>query len=533
MSEPLSFRGRLGRDRIAAASLVLLGAVLLLLTTHHGPGLCNDSSRLAAADSLANHGTFVIDHSYFSYTCDKIKVAGHFYSDKPPVQSLYLAGVLAAVQPLTHWTVARDLGSLYFVLALLSSGLSFLLCLLGVYRLSRLAGLEIGWSMLLAASACAATLMLPYSTVISSHAVGAPFVVWLFVLVYGERRRPGHPTAARALGMGLLAGLGAVVEPLSVAFSAPLLIAALSYAESRSRIGWVVLGGLLPLVPHIAITHHLSGSLLLPNIDPAHFQFAGSMHTKKNLSGVGWAHHSLHGFFVYAFHSLVGYRGAALYSPPAALGALCTAALASGVGGSDRDRRLFVAVCVGMLAFFVLTLGFSNNYSGWSYGVRWQATPAPLVAAMTGIFMVRVRVRLRQLVAAGLVTTTAIGAVLAGLGTLDPWTPSTNKEFSFVEVVSDKPVYIQALLRQAAVLAAMKRYAAARHTAEQVLCRSSSVDKAWVLVIGTSMQLGDTARLLDYRTRLESAAPALPPRFREEAVARIDAFLAQHGTASR
>jgi hypothetical protein len=237
VSEPLSFRGRLGRDRIAAASLVLLGAVLLLLTTHHGPGLCNDSSRLAAADSLANHGTFVIDHSYFSYTCDKIKVAGHFYSDKPPVQSLYLAGVLAAVQPLTHWTVARDLGSLYFVLALLSSGLSFLLCLLGVYRLSRLAGLEIGWSMLLAASACAATLMLPYSTVISSHAVGAPFVVWLFVLVYGERRRPGHPTAARALGMGLLAGLGAVVEPLSVAFSAPLLIAALSYAESRSRLG--------------------------------------------------------------------------------------------------------------------------------------------------------------------------------------------------------------------------------------------------------------------------------------------------------
>jgi len=523
---------RLHRDRIAAALLVLLGAVLLLLTTHHGPGLCNDSSRLATADSLANHGAFAIEHSYFSYTCDKIKVAGHFYSDKPPVLSLYLAGVLAAVQPLTHWTVARDLGSLYFVLALLSSGLSFLLCLLGVYRLSRLAGLEVEGSMLLAASACVATLMLPYSTVISSHAVGAPCLVWLFVLVYGERRRSGRLGAARAVGMGLLAGLGAVIEPLSVAFSAPLLIAALSYTESRSRIGWVVLGGLLPLAPHVAITHHLSGSLLLPNLDPSHFRFVGSMHTRKNLSGVGWAHHSLQGFLVYAFHSLLGYRGAVLYSPPAALGALCAVALASGATGSDRDRRLFVALCVGMLAFFALTLGFSNNYSGWSYGVRWQATPAPLVAAMTGLFMVRVRGRLRQLVAAGLVTTTAIGAMLAGLGTLDPWTPSTNKEFSFVEVVSDKPVYIQALLRQAAALAAMKRYAAARFTAEEVIRRTSSVDKAWLLAIGTSMQLGDTARLLDYRTRLESAALALSPRFRQEAVAKIDAFLAQHGAGS-
>lgn len=517
---------RLGRERAAVAFLVLTSVALLALTTNNGPGMCNDSSRLAAADSLANHSTFAIDHSYFSYTCDKIKIGQHFFSDKPPMQSLYLAGLLAITQSVTHWTLDRDLGSLYFVVTLLSSGLAFVFCVLGVYRLTRLAGLDTAWAALVALSACAATLMLPYSTVISSHAAGAPFLVWLFVLIYGDRRRGRRPTAARAVGMGLLAGIGAVVEPLSVAFSAPLLIAAVSYVENRSRIGWVVLGGILPLVPHVAITHHISGSLLLPNLDPSHFRFAGSMHSRKNLTGVGFLHHSLHGFLVYAFHSLLGYRGAVLYNPPAALGALCAVALARRRGGDDR--RLFAAVCVGIGAFFVLTLGFSNNYSGWSYGVRWQATPAPLVAAMTGIFMVGARHRMRQLVVVGLVSTTAVGAVLAGLGTLDPWTPSTNREFSFVEVVSNRPVYLHALLGQAYALVRIRRYAAGRHMAENVLRRSPSSARAWALAIQASMALGDTHRLEKYAARLRTAEPGPSAEVRKAALDGIGAYLAAH-----
>ncbi len=520
-----SLSGRVGRERITVALLVLISIAILLLVTNHGPGMCNDTSRLATADSLVNHSTFAIDHSYFSYTCDKIKIGRHFFSDKPPVQSMYLGGLLAIVQALTHWTPDRDLGSLYFVLTLLSSGLAFLFCVLGVYRLTRLAGLEPAGSALVALGACAATLMLPYSAVISSHAVGAPFLVWLFVLIYGDRKQARRPGPARAVGMGLLAGVGAVVEPLSVAFSAPLLLAAVSYAENRSSIGWVVLGGLLPLIPDIAIIHHLSGSLLLPNLDPGHFQFAGSMHSSKNLTGVGWAHHSLHAFLLYAFHSLFGYRGAVIYNPPALLGALCAVSLARGA----RERRLFTAVCVGILAFFVLTLGFSNNYSGWSYGVRWQATPAPLLASMTGIFMARARGRVQRLVVAALVSTTAIGAVFAGLGTLDPWTPSTNKEFSFVEVVSDGPVYVHALLDNARALIAIRRYAAARYMADNALRRSPSSARAWVLAVQASMALGDARRLEHYAARLRRGVPGLAHGFRDTALDRIGAYFAAHG----
>lgn len=524
-----SWSRRVTPERIAVALLIVAGIVLLLLVTNHGPGMCNDASRLATADSLVHHSTFVIDKSYFSYTCDKIKIGQHFFSDKPPLQSLYLALVLGGVQSVTHWTVAHDLGSIYFVVSLLSSGLAFLLTLLGVYRLSRLAGLEIAWSMLVAASACAATLMLPYSAVISSHAAGAPFLVWLFVLVFAQRRH-GIPMGwARAIGMGLVAGFGAAVEPLSVAFSAPLLVAAVSFADSRRKLGWVVLGGAVPLVFHMALVHHISDNLLLANIHPDNFRYAGSMHSKQNLSGVGWAHHSLRGFLVYAFHSLIGYRGALLYNPPAALGAGSALTMALGAAGSDRDRRLFVAVCVGILLFFLLTLGFSNNYSGWSYGVRWQATPAPLVAAMTGIFMARARGRAHRLLAVALVATTSAGAVVAWLGTLEPWTPSTNREFSFVEVISAKPIYVRALLDRGYALARIGRYAAARDMAGQALRRSPSTAGAWALSIRASIALGDAARVRHYRRRLERGGLGLPSGFRYAALARIDAYLARHG----
>ena len=79
----------------------LCGALLLGLMwaiASDASGLCNDTSRLATADALVNHGTFSIDKSIFFYTCDRIKVDGIFFSDKPPFLSLFYALLLFLLQ---------------------------------------------------------------------------------------------------------------------------------------------------------------------------------------------------------------------------------------------------------------------------------------------------------------------------------------------------------------------------------------------------------------------------------------------------
>ena len=58
---------------------IFLMAGLMWLIASDASGLCNDTSRLATADALVNHGTFAIDKSVFFYTCDRIKIDGAIF----------------------------------------------------------------------------------------------------------------------------------------------------------------------------------------------------------------------------------------------------------------------------------------------------------------------------------------------------------------------------------------------------------------------------------------------------------------------
>lgn len=47
---------------------------------------------MATVQALAEQGTFIIDHTEFNRTGDKVSVNGHFYSDKTPLLSVAAAG---------------------------------------------------------------------------------------------------------------------------------------------------------------------------------------------------------------------------------------------------------------------------------------------------------------------------------------------------------------------------------------------------------------------------------------------------------
>ncbi|MHC4831178.1 MAG: hypothetical protein ACYTFT_12635, partial [Planctomycetota bacterium] len=59
----------------------------------------NDQSRICTIQSLVERHTLIIDETVYVDTIDKVRINGHFYSDKPPV-----AAVLGAIvyYPLYH-----------------------------------------------------------------------------------------------------------------------------------------------------------------------------------------------------------------------------------------------------------------------------------------------------------------------------------------------------------------------------------------------------------------------------------------------
>ena len=510
-------------DRRVTWVLLVVGIVVVTTLTQHGPGLANDTSRLATADALVNTGSFAIDGTYFEYTADRIKVDGRFYSDKPPLLSIYLAVIFYLLNGLFGWTMSGELSSVYYWMTLLSSGLAYLATLLGVRRLASDFGVGAIRAGLIALAAGFGTLLLPYSVVISSHAIAAPFLVWFGVLLFRhlpDRTEGMSPLVA--IGAGVLGGVGTLIEPLVAVFVVPMTLAFCSRESRRSAFPWLVLGGSLPLIPHAIVTYGIAGNPFLLNLNPEYFAYTGSMHDEGNLSGIGWAHDSLGETLTYAYHSLIGYRGAILYNMPAALGS----GFAVYVFFREAGRRLIAGILVGVGLFLFLTIGFTSNYSGFAYGIRWHAAPAPLLTALIGAASVEGEAVLRRVATRALVATAVIATPIAALGTIDPWTPSTQEEYSVVEVLSGEDAYVKEHLDAAVVHLREGRNFEARFQAEHAIRREDRIPVAWEVAVRASARIGDRERLATYRRRLAAGEGPEKRRHREVLIGQIDRLLA-------
>ena len=206
--------------------LLLLGCgAVALFCARPFAGSWNDASRLATAECLAERGTFAIDESIFvivpasgpqpfgahqprlneTGTLDKLKIRGHFYSDKTPLPSVYLAGVyelwLACDGPR-----ATDRPDWFCrILTWASSGVAFVAAVWGVLALARVVGLNDRLRLELALAFAAGTHALGYAGTANAHVIQLALATWLFV---GLWKLPGALRPVRLImGIGALAGL--------------------------------------------------------------------------------------------------------------------------------------------------------------------------------------------------------------------------------------------------------------------------------------------------------------------------------------
>lgn len=364
---------------LAAVAVVVVGA-------QPYAGGWNDGSRLATVEAIVDQGTLAIDATTFTRpvdpnethapyrdpacfergTCDKLFVAGRYYSDKPAVVSYLMAGLYGLWRLLGGPAAAARPDLFCLLMTWGASGLAFLASLACLARTTVKLELAPAHRLLVTASLAASTIAVVYTRHVNNHilllAVASGIVLHLVPDAF-ERQR-GALRTWRWPALGGLAGLGYVLD-LGLG---PALLASVALATGwcTRSFAWVALGAAPAVGAHHAINYAIGGSIRPMNAIPEHLQWDGSPFDASNLTGA--ARNAPTRAVVYGLSLLFGKHGFVGHDLPLLL------AFGGGVWvwrrrPEARPDLAFAALwCVGGWAAYAL---YSNNYAGQCCSIRW------------------------------------------------------------------------------------------------------------------------------------------------------------------
>ena len=316
--------------------LLISCAVVAVVSARPFAGSWNDASRLATAESLVNRGTLQIDHSIFvdppkpdgliplpypahrtdlltTGTQDKLFIRGHYYSDKTPLPSIYLAAVYRCWTWLGGSTFAERPDWCCRVLTWSSSGLAFVLAVWGVLRLGKIFGLSDRLSLELGLAFAGGTIAVGYAGTVNAHIIQLSAASWIFVglleVSYGSR------SYWRFIGIGTLVGVAYAADTSAgpTLLCATMLAILVTTRSARHTI--VVIFACGPwLIAHHAVNFWIGGSLAPANANPAYFHWDGSPFAAGAITG-RWQHATPIHFIRYSGDILFGKQGFLLHNP--------------------------------------------------------------------------------------------------------------------------------------------------------------------------------------------------------------------------
>ncbi len=413
----------------------------------------NDQARIATVESLVERHTFKIEYSkYGLFTGDKIMKGSSFYATKPPVLS-FIGGLvylpLHAVWPLLHDGVQLSSWDheeiIYPFVTLFTIGISSALMLLFLYKALLMLDIEerFRWWIVLAVGF--GSLIFTYTTVFNNHAFAAAwlFIGFFFILrMYLANRRaiPGTSTPAPIRPRKLDSFLGGVfislagVSDLSGAIPFLPLVFLLLLLTRRLRFYSLLflLGSLVWLIPHFILNWKITGDPLTP----VYLLRSAYLTTIPGYFGEVFNQSEVHWYsakrWVYIFNTLIGQRGAFLYTPALLFGwwGILTAIRRDTFG----LRPLAIVSLLGIGASWIYICFWPANWGGTSYGLRYAVTATPLLiffaaALFDGVKQISLRHQIFR-------ESAFVGGVIAFIGAVYPWgaagfLPQTN--FSLFE----------------------------------------------------------------------------------------------------
>jgi hypothetical protein len=222
----------------------------------------------------------------------------------------------------------------------------------------------------------------------------------------------------------------------------------------------------------------------------------------------------VYSFVLYAYHSLLGHHGFFVYNTLTIFGLM---ALFYRKAKAQED---FYVIALTFILFFGLTIGFSDNHSGSSYGNRWHVLLVPL--ALYSLFCLEPQVlqQKRQLLPLFAIVL-CWGLVIAKIGLIDPWTPyrSRHPEPSFVVQFDKGSPYWDHEQKMSDGLLKTGHLHEAIHFGELALRRDQTQIRSWASVVTAAITLKDVDRLQKYESQIRKAS--LPSTFKEDILAAI------------
>lgn len=355
----------------------------------------NDRSRWATVRALVDEGSFAIgkreitgDKSYSDSgiifedgwtSVDKIldPVTHKFYSSKPPLLPVLVAGEYWVLQRMTGWTLKDDTRKVVATLVLTINVIPLAIYLYLLSRLIERFGTT-SWGRLFAfATACFGTFISTFVTTFNNHTVAAvTTLMTVYPLLMSEEL-----SIRSLLICGLFAGLTACFELPAMSLVAGLAVGLL-FVVPRN-VPAFILAALVPIGALAALNYAAIGDWkpAYEKLDSEWYRYEGS-HWKRlddDKKGIDAAkyHESRE---TYAFHLLVGHHGVFSLSPVwmLSLAGMIGSAIRSGLGNRWRQVMLLTfGITVIVTVYFAWLVG-TANYGGWTAGPRWFFWLTPL-----------------------------------------------------------------------------------------------------------------------------------------------------------
>lgn len=349
----------------------------------------NDGSRLASVESLVERGSFCIDGTVFLSpeiapgttpydpdnvllargTRDKLLIDGRYYSDKPPLVSLPLAGAYRGLMGLGLPKPSERPDVFAWVVCVLLSGTGYAVAVGCMWTLGKRVGLAPAWRFAWLAAFALATVLPAYTRSANSHIAQLGAVAAICVLLgrIADFAAEGRIAWRSLVVAGFMTGFA---YNLDFGVGPPLVLSVVAVVAIRTRRVRPVVCCALAVLPCViaghAINYTIGGDWLKPlNMHPEYLAWPGS---PFDTTMTGVLRPRPFAQFLYSLDLLAGKKGFLTHNLPLLL-AVTAGVLVLKRAGRDRLELIVLgAWCVvGWLMYGVL----SKNHGGWCVSIRW------------------------------------------------------------------------------------------------------------------------------------------------------------------
>jgi hypothetical protein len=383
MTQPDSLIAATSRARWAAYAVILAitcGSLTAAVCRVKPLLSANDRSRWCTVWSLVERRTFQIDEIDATPgwgTIDKVRHQGHFYSSKPPLLPVIVAGVYRLERAVTGWNLDDQTDEAARTILLIVNVLPMLVGVLVMAALVERYARSDFARVFTVATFGLATFLTTFAVTLNNHTVAALAILFA---TYPACRIliDGSTSPGLFLLAGFFASFAAVNELPAAAFAAALGLWLL-WRIPRRTLTWLVPAALVPLVAFFLTTYIATGDW------KTFYAYYGTDKYRYIVDGVPSYWLNPAGLdanterpLVYLLHCTFGHHGIFSLSPVFLLALV--AWLIPGIARRSplRDWVWLSAGLTVIVVGFYLTRTQNYNYGGNTSGLRWIFWLIPL-----------------------------------------------------------------------------------------------------------------------------------------------------------